>query len=68
MDATALSITTFSKTKIVVIKIQHPEACIIKLIMAVIYGFRNKLLFVPKHMTSLETLAREKHSSLLRKL
>jgi hypothetical protein len=44
-----------------------PEDCIIKLITAVIYGFRNKLVFVPKHWTRLETLARDKHSSLLRK-
>jgi hypothetical protein len=44
-----------------------PGACIIKLGTAVIYGFRNKLVFVPKHLTRLERLARDKHSSLLRK-
>ncbi len=42
-----------------------PEACIIKLITAVIYGFHKKLLFVPKHWNRLEMLARDKHSSLL---
>jgi hypothetical protein len=26
-----------------------PGACIIKLLTAVMYGFRNKLVFVPKH-------------------
>ncbi len=45
-----------------------PGVCIIKLIMAVIYGFCNKLEFVPKNYTMLERLAKEKHSSLLRKL
>ncbi len=44
-----------------------PEGCIIKLITAIIYGFRNKLVFVPKHWTRLETLAKDKHSSLIRK-
>ncbi len=29
--------------------LRHLGACIIKLITAVIYGFRNKLVFVPKH-------------------
>ena len=43
---------------------ETPGACIIKLITAIIYGFRNKLVFVPKHWTRLETLARDKHSSL----
>jgi hypothetical protein len=31
-------------------------ACITKLITAVIYGFRNKLVFVTKHYTRLERL------------
>ncbi len=44
-----------------------PEACIIKLITAVIYGFHNMLVFVPKHQTKLERLAGDKRSSLLRK-
>ncbi len=44
-----------------------PGACIIKLITAVMYGFRNKLVFVPIHYTRLERLAMDKHSSLLRK-
>jgi len=37
-------------------------ACIIKLITAVIYGFRNKLECLP-----LASISRDKHSSLFRK-
>ncbi len=37
---------------------------IIKLIRTVIYGFHNKLVFVTKHKTRLERLARDKHFSL----
>jgi len=43
-------------------------ACIIKLIMAVIYSFRNKLeCFSLNIKLGWERLARDKHSSLLRK-
>jgi hypothetical protein len=47
-----------------------PGACIIKLITAVIYSFRNELKCLSlnsKHKIRLERLARDKHSSLLRK-
>jgi hypothetical protein len=46
--------------------VDAPGACIIKLIKAVIYSFRNKLER-PYHLTRLESIARDKHSSLLRK-
>jgi hypothetical protein len=45
-----------------------PGVCIIKLITAVIYCFSNKLVFIPKYWSRLERLARDKHSSLLRRL
>jgi len=44
-----------------------PRACIIKLTMAVIYGFRNKLVFVPGKPLQPSIVFRDKYSSLLRK-
>jgi hypothetical protein len=38
-----------------------PEACIIKLLTAVIYGFRNKLVFVPGDCFQSSLLFRDKH-------
>jgi hypothetical protein len=38
-----------------------PRACIIKLITAVIYGFHNKLVFVPGKPFQASLVFREKH-------
>ncbi len=43
-----------------------PGACVINIITVVIYGYRE-LVFVHKHSTRLERLARDNHSGLLRK-
>jgi hypothetical protein len=45
-----------------------PGACIIKLITAVIYNFRYKVVFVPSKPLQPSLLFRENHSSLLWKL
>jgi hypothetical protein len=42
-----------------------PRACIIKLITTVIYGFRNKLVFVPGKPFQSSLEIRDKHFSLL---
>ncbi len=44
-----------------------PGACIIKLIMTLIYGFRNELVFVPGKPFQPSLVFKDKHSSLLRK-
>jgi hypothetical protein len=63
-----ITLATGRKSTFVNHRFWKPGACIIKLVTAVIYGFRNKLeCFVPGKPLQISLVLRDKCSSLLRK-